>query len=154
MKICTKCKKEKLESEFHKRKKSKDGLHSWCKDCCKEHDQGYYLEHKEERQELKRKYYQEHGEERWAYNQTENGKEVKSRSYAKRKCSLGFILFDIFGKAFSDLKNDFHHCNNAIVVKIPRTIHMNNYGVDHRQKIADYFRDQMNVDTFQELLLP
>ena len=33
MKKCTKCKKNKKESNFHKRKVAKDGLSSWCKDC-------------------------------------------------------------------------------------------------------------------------
>lgn len=33
MKICSKCKKEKLISEFHKNKSKKDGFSIWCKDC-------------------------------------------------------------------------------------------------------------------------
>jgi len=33
MKVCSKCKKEKLTSEFGKRKDSKDGLRGWCKEC-------------------------------------------------------------------------------------------------------------------------
>jgi len=34
-KICTKCKKEKLTSEFYKNKIIKSGLSSWCKSCQK-----------------------------------------------------------------------------------------------------------------------
>lgn len=33
MKICTKCKQEKLLEEFSPSKKSPDGKHSWCKSC-------------------------------------------------------------------------------------------------------------------------
>ncbi len=33
MKICSICKELKLETEFHKRSKSKDKLHSYCKSC-------------------------------------------------------------------------------------------------------------------------
>ncbi len=33
MKQCTKCKKWKDESKFHKNSKNKDGLKYWCKDC-------------------------------------------------------------------------------------------------------------------------
>lgn len=33
MKICTKCKEEKEESEFYNRSKAKEGLQSWCKGC-------------------------------------------------------------------------------------------------------------------------
>lgn len=33
MKTCTKCKIEKNESEFYRKKEAKDGLQSWCKEC-------------------------------------------------------------------------------------------------------------------------
>jgi hypothetical protein len=33
MKICSKCKKEKNETDFYKNKYNKDGLHYWCKLC-------------------------------------------------------------------------------------------------------------------------
>jgi len=33
MKLCSKCKKQKDESEFGKHRKSKDGLGCWCKEC-------------------------------------------------------------------------------------------------------------------------
>ena len=32
-KVCSKCKKRKLLSKFHKCRKNKDGLHSWCHEC-------------------------------------------------------------------------------------------------------------------------
>lgn len=35
MKICLKCGEEKVDSEFRKRKASKDGLDYYCKTCCK-----------------------------------------------------------------------------------------------------------------------
>lgn len=34
-KICTRCKKVKIEEEFHISKQHKDGLQSWCKSCSK-----------------------------------------------------------------------------------------------------------------------
>jgi predicted HicB family RNase H-like nuclease len=36
MKICSKCKIEKSQSEFYKDIRHADGLYSWCKSCCKE----------------------------------------------------------------------------------------------------------------------
>lgn len=36
MKTCFKCKADKPYSLFFKHKLTKDGYHSWCKDCCKE----------------------------------------------------------------------------------------------------------------------
>jgi len=41
MKKCKKCKIDKLESEFHISKQSKDGLYSHCKSCKKEYDIEY-----------------------------------------------------------------------------------------------------------------
>lgn len=38
MVICSKCKKEKEESEFHKRSSATNGLKSWCILCSKEHE--------------------------------------------------------------------------------------------------------------------
>lgn len=37
MKTCSKCKQEKLITEFHKAKAFKDGHAYRCKDCCKEY---------------------------------------------------------------------------------------------------------------------
>lgn len=36
VKLCAKCGKEYDSSNFFKHKQTKDGLHSWCKFCCKE----------------------------------------------------------------------------------------------------------------------
>lgn len=35
MKKCTKCKEKREETEFYTNKRLKDGLHSWCKICCR-----------------------------------------------------------------------------------------------------------------------
>ena len=35
MKVCSKCKEEKEQTEFYKRKTSKDGLRTECKECVK-----------------------------------------------------------------------------------------------------------------------
>lgn len=47
-KQCTKCKKIKPLSEFHRNIESKDGFVSQCKDCISEYQSNYYLEHREE----------------------------------------------------------------------------------------------------------
>lgn len=64
MRECTKCHKEKDISEFIKRKRGRDGITPYCKDCYKEH------------YEPSRDYFN-------AYNKTENGKRIKSE-YQKR----------------------------------------------------------------------
>lgn len=48
LKICSKCKIEKSELEFNKRKSSKDGLNSYCKDCNKENLKTHYQQNKEQ----------------------------------------------------------------------------------------------------------
>lgn len=42
MKKCCKCKEEKEDSEFNKRKRSKDGLNSRCRKCHREYDKTIY----------------------------------------------------------------------------------------------------------------
>ena len=52
MKICTKCGKEKPETEFYKDSSRKDGLFLWCKTCKKEYDVEYDNAHKERASKL------------------------------------------------------------------------------------------------------
>jgi hypothetical protein len=52
MKVCSKCKEEKPESDFSKWKLSSDGLQNWCKQCTKDH--GSTEKHRERCRELKR----------------------------------------------------------------------------------------------------
>jgi hypothetical protein len=47
-KVCTKCKIEKPIDKFYKRRKSKDGLTSRCKECSREHEVNYYKKNKRE----------------------------------------------------------------------------------------------------------
>lgn len=70
------------------------------------------------------------------YQQSERGKELNKRKMAKRKRNLGFI--PLFDNPF-DCAIDYHHINNILVIPIPRTIHHNNYGKIHRQKIEEHW---------------
>lgn len=88
-KICTKCKKTKPISEFHKQKKAKDGYSYWCKECMKEYNKKYNQSHKKQRQEYLEKnkeqikkrsqkygkiYYQNHKQEIKNYNKIQKKK--------------------------------------------------------------------------------
>ncbi len=55
MKRCTKCEEEKNEIEFPKRSTNKDGLYSWCKECCRNISNKYRLEFPEKVQEMRLK---------------------------------------------------------------------------------------------------
>lgn len=58
MKKCNKCGVVKPKDHFHKQSRQKDGLSSWCKDCCREYKQ----QNKEKSREYDRMYYNEHRE--------------------------------------------------------------------------------------------
>ena len=77
-KDCTKCGITKLKKCFNKRKASKDGLQSQCKDCRK----GYYQENKDE---IKAKYYQETKDKIKAHNAKPETKAKRNARLTKRR---------------------------------------------------------------------
>lgn len=70
--ICTKCKLEKLLSEFNNDKKGKYGKRSLCKKCESQKRKKYYQKYAEERKAYRKQYYQENKE-------TENRQSEKYR---------------------------------------------------------------------------
>ena len=62
MKVCIKCKEEKLETLFHNMKTSSDGLQARCKDCVKEINRVWRLKNPEKAKELCREWYYENAE--------------------------------------------------------------------------------------------
>ena len=56
MKSCTICKTEKSFDSFYKKKSSKDGLRSYCKECQTSYYKKYNAEHKEQVYNYKKKY--------------------------------------------------------------------------------------------------
>lgn len=80
---CSSCDMWKETSEFYKNASTISGLHTWCKECCKEYDtvyydensdiilkskQDYWIENKEMLSENKKEYYQENKESISVYN--------------------------------------------------------------------------------------
>lgn len=55
-KVCFKCKKEKLLSNFYKKPDSKDGRHSYCKECDRKRLKSFYQENKESENARIKKY--------------------------------------------------------------------------------------------------
>lgn len=47
MKKCMKCRKNKEDSEFHNDRRTKDGLHKFCKNCHNLSNKGYWRKHRE-----------------------------------------------------------------------------------------------------------
>lgn len=74
-KLCRRCKEEKDLSEFSKRSKEKDGLHYYCKQCCKEYNVVYRNGHVESIAEQKAK---------WRSNNLEHSRQVNNAARRKR----------------------------------------------------------------------
>lgn len=85
MKICVKCKTEKEESEFSKKKGGKDGLRSICKQCCKDYNAQYQQAHKAQLSEYRaqwreankdycKQYDKQRNTQRISYNKSRNAK--------------------------------------------------------------------------------
>lgn len=60
MKKCSKCGIEKNESEFSKRKSSKDGLRQTCRECSRKYNLEYRKAHREEMNEKSKRYRDTH----------------------------------------------------------------------------------------------
>ena len=67
MKRCPKCKQHKDESEFHKDKRTKDGLHNWCKVCKRAYSAKWYAENTERQRASNAKWRAENTEHWLAY---------------------------------------------------------------------------------------
>jgi 5-methylcytosine-specific restriction endonuclease McrA len=68
IKRCSKCKKIKSVSEFHKNKAEVDGLCYWCKECNKAHVKKYYQNNSEKRKSYSRDYRQKNPSAIYQYN--------------------------------------------------------------------------------------
>lgn len=81
MKICTKCNKEKSESEFAKNVKAPDGLSYWCKSCKKEY---YDNKYKKEIEVLPK-----------GYKRCGKCKQIKTINYFNKNCNSKDGLYSI-----------------------------------------------------------
>lgn len=81
MKTCTKCSLEKPLPEFSKDKKTRDGLHIWCKMCCRDYNRLWREEHKKEVIVCSMRYRNKNSKKIAAYDKTyqENNRERISR---------------------------------------------------------------------------
>lgn len=56
MKVCSRCKKRKPESEFHKNRRTLDGLSHYCKECVREYGHKWHKANPKKVKEISRKY--------------------------------------------------------------------------------------------------
>lgn len=109
MKQCTKCKQWKDESEFPKRKDSKDGLRADCRECNLKAKREHYA--KPETKALKKQYDLEHKEQRVIYAKAYyNKNKERQAEYAKeyytktRKKRLAYNKLDYVVKRKEELR--------------------------------------------------
>ena len=174
-KKCTKCGETKSISNFNF-DKTNDRYRSHCKECInkfqknyrnntkdkiKERDRIYGLKNKKKKteyeknrynnsidmKEKKKKYRLEHIEERRAYgrNHYQNNKGYYLKRNNLKQRNFCFIkLFDNF--LSSDVEIVWHHINDVVVIPVPKSIHISNLGLDHREKMAIAVEDLYGLD--------
>lgn len=179
MKICSRCELSLSFDNFHKNKRMKDGHNSWCKSCMKdwtkensesrkEYYHKYHLENAEHKKQVASDWYYSNYEQarqkrkiRYEenkevileqikqYRQTPNGRAVHRKSNNKRKRSLKWI--ELFLNPFpKEVKVDYHHINDLLVIPLPHKIHNGNSGVDtevHREKCKYWISYLYGLDT-------
>jgi len=101
MKICKKCNIEKTESSFYKQTRRSDGLHPWCKDCCKT----YAQENVDAKRECLRK---------WRFRNPDRVKELDKRHRIKARTKRSIYntkyhaerrIYDLGFKLAGNLRN-------------------------------------------------
>ena len=115
-KQCNRCKQYLPVSKFYKNQHR-------CKDCCKEH----YKQNKDKILEYHRE---------WAQRNRDKIREYHREYFAKQRGLGYFLLFNNFLP--SDIKVNYHHINDMIVVPIPRKTHSrfnSNQFVTHQHHI-------------------
>ena len=133
MKRCSKCKQWKVESEFNKKKRNKDGLRYECRKCQAE----YYQDNKEREIKRQRKYDKIHKRERTEYRR-KHIEEERIRHSNQRGLDYNPLNESFEGSVM-------HHINDTDVVFIPKKIHLkfngNRYTTieQHRNKILNYY---------------
>lgn len=90
MKTCTRCKREKPESEFRPKARYRDGLNCYCLQCEKEYSQAYNEKTRTRRKICCREYYRKHKPEfrarakRWQQEHPERYAAVSRECYLRR----------------------------------------------------------------------
>ena len=93
MKICSRCKKQKEDSEFYVFKRSSDGLSSWCKQC--QHNYDKDRSKTPERIEYRKVYVETHKEQTKLYNETHKEQtKLWYKNNKERKLALSRIWRD------------------------------------------------------------
>ena len=153
LKICSKCKKEKPLSEYHKNKTQPDGYHNWCKKCLIE----FRINYKEKKHKYDKQYHLDNRERKceiasdWYYDNIDRAKEKCHEYYINHKDEhlertrewrktypheskligsrhkakrRGMKSIRLFRNPFpKEIEVDLHHINDILVIPLPSRIH-------------------------------
>ena len=124
-KTCTKCMIPKDISMFFRRKASKDGLSTWCKDCYRLYNSSYYSDHRKRYKEKRATYYTEHKEQ-----------------YAERG-----------KKYFKSHKEELYESRREAYLRNPYIYrkYANEWRAKNKDKVAEYVRRRRDVDKLFKL---
>jgi len=145
-KYCNKCKQWKFKEKFYKRKDHKDGLDSWCKECCNKYSKKYRQENKEKIKEYRKIHKRDRGENYYQKVIKPWQEKNKEKVYAKDKLKYHIKKGTIQRLPYCQICGDFnnkisgHHFNYSKPLRViwvcpscHRQIHLNK--LDHSQDI-------------------
>ena len=115
-KVCTKCKRSLSNSDFYKKKQSKDGLSCWCKSCSKKYNAKHPPTKAAHRKTLKK------------YRQSPKGKLSKRKEKYKRNYG---IMIEDFDKMLEEQKGLCAICGKPETWKHYTGV-VQRLGIDHR----------------------
>jgi len=77
------------------------------------------------------------------YSRTEAGKKANKKRNAKHR-KLGFI--PLMSNPFpEEIPVDYHHINNVFVIPIPRQVHKNMLGKNHRREVNNWIEEYIGL---------
>jgi len=149
MKHCNKCNTDKSPNAFYKSKKARDGLHSWCKECCREyHKSEHYIE-------IRNKYHKsEVGKaSRKKYTQSDKYRFIRKRNHIKRNYNIDVKdIPDECQICSSRTRISVDHCHTTGKVRgflcqnCNATLGMAKDDVSRLQKLIDYLNQNGEVN--------
>ncbi len=128
MKKCAKCFKTQDSACFYKIKKGADGLHSYCKQCCRENSKNYRVNNKEKVKSSQRAWYEKNKisvietSNNWKADNPERAREIWKKSMKKRRASGKVNKYKISVSSLLERwGNCCYICNKPIDLGAPRS---------------------------------
>ena len=139
MKTCKKCGVEKEESEFYKGAQNKDGLKSWCKECCASYAKKYNLENSHKFREYQKTQRIKNADilkERQAKYRNENRDLLRSKySEAGKKYRLKYPE-----KAALKQKRHYENLNDFVITKSLKRIGLSEIDIKENPELIEIKR--------------